>query len=157
MEQVRPATPGDHAVCARLLADALGAAVAARGGPALVGDATPERLLGRWTASAAVDGAQVFVGEFEGVVVGLVAVTATVPPGSPDTAPRGLVECCYVEPEGRGVGVGAALLGTALDWCEKRGCVEVDALALPGDRSTKQRLEGAGFSARLLTLSRRLG
>jgi hypothetical protein len=32
----------------------------------------------------------------------------------------------------------------------------VDALALPGDRTTKQRLEGSGFTARLLTLSRRL-
>ena len=33
----------------------------------------------------------------------------------------------------------------------------MDALALPGDRTTKQRLEAAGFTARLLTLSRRLG
>jgi len=29
-------------------------------------------------------------------------------------------------------------------------------LALPGDRSSKQRLEAAGFTARLLTLSRPL-
>jgi hypothetical protein len=45
----------------------------------------------------------------------------------------------------------------AVGWCVAAGCEEVDALALPGDRSTKQRLEAAGFSARLLTLSRRLG
>ena len=59
------------------------------------------------------------------------------------------------------------------DWCPRgrrrhgaHGCgsclvrrarmLRVDALALPGDRTTKQRLEAAGFSARLLTLSRRL-
>ena len=37
-----------------------------------------------------------------------------------------------------------------------RGCSDIDALALPGDRSSKQRLEAAGFVARLLTLNRRL-
>ena len=41
-------------------------------------------------------------------------------------------------------------------WCTEQGCDAVDALALPGDRTTKQRLEAAGFTARLLTLSRRL-
>ncbi len=45
----------------------------------------------------------------------------------------------------------------AVEWCAARGAGEVDALALPGDRTTKQRLEAAGFTARLLTLSRRLG
>jgi hypothetical protein len=44
----------------------------------------------------------------------------------------------------------------AVEWCGTWGCTDVDALALPGDRSTKQRLEAAGFTARLLTLSRRL-
>jgi hypothetical protein len=48
-------------------------------------------------------------------------------------------------------------MGAAVSWCEAEGCAEIDALALPGDRTTKQRLEAAGFTARLLTLSRRLG
>jgi GNAT superfamily N-acetyltransferase len=154
MEQVRPATPGDHGACARLLTAALADTAAARGGPALVGQITPEGLWQGWSATAGEDRGQIFVGEFEGAVVGLVAVSAH--PAVPGAPPRGFVECCYVEPEGRGVGVGAALLEAAVRWCEGRGCDEVDALALPGDRSTKQRLEGAGFSARLLTLSRRL-
>ena len=68
---------------------------------------------------------------------------------------RGLVECCYVESGARAVGVGSALLEAAVAWCEAQGGLEVDALALPGDRATKQRLEAAGFRARLLTLSRR--
>jgi GNAT superfamily N-acetyltransferase len=154
MEQARPATPGDDATCARLLAAALGEAGAARGGPALVGDATPEGLWQRWSDAAGQGLGQVFVGEFDGVLLGLVAVSAQ--PAAAGAAPRGFVECCYVERDGRGVGVGAALLAAALSWCRQRGCDEVDALALPGDRATKQRLEGAGFSARLLTLSRRL-
>jgi hypothetical protein len=44
----------------------------------------------------------------------------------------------------------------AVAWCVERQCLDIDALALPGDRSTKQRLEAAGFTARLLTLNRRL-
>ena len=68
-----------------------------------------------------------------------------------------MVECCYVETGARGVGVGTALMDAAVRWCAGAGCAEVDALALPGDRATKQRLEATGFTARLLTLSRRLG
>ena len=71
--------------------------------------------------------------------------------------PRARIDCCYVEQDARGVGVGTALMGAAVAWCEAAGYAEIDALALPGDRATKQRLEAAGFTARLLTLSRRLG
>ena len=85
--------------------------------------------------------------------MGLLAVTAA--PG-PRGATNGLIECCYVEAGARGVGVGTALMDAAVAWCAEKGCAVVDALALPGDRTTKQRLEGSGFTARLLTLSRRL-
>ncbi|HEX3333900.1 MAG TPA: GNAT family N-acetyltransferase [Acidimicrobiales bacterium] len=133
------------------MADALAAAATMRGGPALVGAATPETLVERWTHPDAC----LLVGEFDGAVVGVLGATTS--PGGEGTAPRALVECCYVEAEARGVGVGAALMASAVEWGAARGCAEVDALALPGDRSTKQRLEAAGFTARLLTLSRRLG
>jgi GNAT superfamily N-acetyltransferase len=87
-------------------------------------------------------------------VVGLGAATASVRAGS--TGRSGRIECCYVEEEARGVGVGTALMASLATWCDERGCQEIDALALPGDRLTKQRLEAAGFTARLLVLSRRL-
>ncbi len=121
-----------------------------RGGAALIGDATPVTLLERWTGP----GAQLLVGEYDGVVVGLLAATA----GGSAAGGRGSgrIECCYVETGARGVGVGAALMESGVEWCGEQGCTEVDALALPGDRTTKQRLEAAGFTARLLTLSRRL-
>jgi GNAT superfamily N-acetyltransferase len=97
-----------------------------------------------------------FVGEYEGAVVGVVGVLAV---GARDAGGqhRGRIECCYVDRDARGVGVGTALMEAAVAWCEASGCAEVDALALPGDRATKQRLEATGFTARLLTLSRRLG
>ncbi len=147
MEQARPALAADRQACTRLLSEALVAAGTLRGGAALVGDATPVTLLDRWTGA----GAQLLVGDYEGAVMGLAAATASHGPGGR----RGLVECCYVERGARGVGVGSALLAAAVAWCEAQDCAEVDALALPGDRATKQRLEGAGFTARLLTLSRR--
>ena len=122
-----------------------------RGGPALVGTATPEDLLAGWAGGNTPAG--VFVGEYEGAVVGVLAVAAHERGGQR----RGRIDCCYVDEDARGVGVGTALMEAAVAWCEASGCAEVDALALPGDRATKQRLEAAGFAARLLTLSRRLG
>jgi GNAT superfamily N-acetyltransferase len=151
MELARPARPEDRQACTRLLSEALVAAESMRGGAALVGDATTVSLLVEWTRPG--DGSQLLVGEYEGAVVGLLAVSAT--PG-PRGVTNGLIACCYVETGARGVGVGTALMEAAVEWCTQRGCAGIDALALPGDRTTKQRLEASGFSARLLTLSRRL-
>jgi GNAT superfamily N-acetyltransferase len=154
VEQARPATDEDRAVCAQLLGDALTHAGSMRGGPALVGNATPEDLLIRWGDRAeGTERAGLFVGEFEGAVVGILGIVVAVAAGGR----RGRIECCYVEVAARGVGVGTSLMEAAVGWCVAAGCEEVDALALPGDRSTKQRLEASGFTARLLTLSRRLG
>ncbi|HUE07482.1 MAG TPA: GNAT family N-acetyltransferase [Acidimicrobiales bacterium] len=150
MELARPATVADSASYLQLLGEALAQATSMRGGPALVGGATAEDLLARWDAGNTPAG--LFVGEYEGAVVGVLAVTAGDAGGK-----RARIECCYVDPDARGVGVGSALMEAAVAWCEASGCVEVDALALPGDRATKQRLEAASFTARLLTLSRRLG
>jgi len=152
MEATRLARPGDRAACEELLAQALVAGAAMRGGPALLGPASAADLLEQWSAPAS--GVALFVGEFHQVVVGLLAVTTFTRPGA--AGPSGRVECCYVESEARGVGVGSALMEAAVAWCQEQGCADIDARALPGDRATKQRLEAAGFTARLLTLNRRL-
>jgi len=154
VERARPAEDHDLGVCAELLGTALGGLRALRGGELLLGVHTAPELLGRWTSGATATAAALFVGEFEGAVVGMAAATTFTRRGA--AVPSGRIECCYVEPGGRGVGVGTALMGALVSWCTGRGCRDVDALALPGDRSTKQRLEAAGLSARLLTLNRRL-
>jgi GNAT superfamily N-acetyltransferase len=151
MELARPATDADHAACVQLLEQALSRAASMRGGPALVGSATARDLLARWADRSGETAT--FVGEYDGAVVGLLVVAAPDAQGQR----RGRIDCCYVDEGARGVGVGGALMETAVSWCEAAGCAEMDALALPGDRATKQSLEAAGFTARLLTLSRRLG
>jgi GNAT superfamily N-acetyltransferase len=149
MERARLAETDDRAACARLLDEGRDGARAMRGGPALLGRETTETLLERWNGP----GTGLFVGEYEGAVVGLLAVSLSEPVAG---RVSGLIECCYVEPGARGVGVGSSLMEAAVVWGRDQGCTDVDALALPGDRQTKQRLEAAGFTARLLTLSRRL-
>lgn len=151
MERARPAEPADLALGAQLLATALEGARSMRGGAALLGSHTPEDLMARWTSPGSE--AALYVGEFHHAVVGLAAATTFTRTGSTDRSGR--IECCFVESDARGVGVGSALMEAMVGWCVARGCRDIDALALPGDRSSKQRLEAAGFVARLLTLNRR--
>lgn len=63
----------------------------------------------------------------------------------------------FVEPAARGVGVGRHLLLDALGWARERGCVGIDAWAMPGDRETKNFFEAAGLTARAITVHRDLG
>jgi GNAT superfamily N-acetyltransferase len=149
MELARLAEADDRVACVRLLDLALDGARAMRGGPALLGEESTETLLERWSRPRA----SLFVGEYEGAVVGLLGVSLTDPVAG---RAGGLIECCYVETDARGVGVGSSLMEAAVAWGRVQGCTDIDALALPGDRQTKQRLEASGFTARLLTLSRRL-
>ena len=153
MESVRPAQAHDRATGVALLTVALAHARAAAGRAALVGQSTGEQLWTRWmdpgTASATL-----YVGEFHHAVVGLAAATTFVRPAGAELSGR--IECCYVEEAARGVGVGTALMASLVAWCTDQGCGDIDALALPGDRAAKQRLEAAGFTARLLVLNRRL-
>jgi len=74
-----------------------------------------------------------------------------------DGRPLGVIDELFVEPGARGIGVGEALLEALVEWFDAEGCIGVDALALPGDRATKNFFEGSGFTARLLVMHRRPG
>jgi GNAT superfamily N-acetyltransferase len=63
----------------------------------------------------------------------------------------------FVEPEARGVGVGAALMDSAIEWARRCGCSGIDAYALPGDRATKNFFESFGLVARAIAVHRDLG
>ena len=78
------------------------------------------------------------VGTYTGVIVGYALVRSRPVRGEERL---GVVDELYVEPDARQVGVGAALLAATLEWCEEQRCLGVDAVALPGDRATKNFFE----------------
>jgi GNAT superfamily N-acetyltransferase len=171
-ETVRPAGAHDVGVLASLLEQARSDVAELRGGALLLAgpvgatdplrpgeagpgetptpSATAAQMVSAWLdASDTV----LLCGCIDDVVVGLAAGRRI----GAGASPLGVVECCYVEPEARQVGIGGALAGALVAWFQQQGCAGVDVPALPGDRSTKQLWESAGFSARLLVLHRPLG
>ena len=67
-----------------------------------------------------------------------------------------VVDELYVEPRGREVGVGEALLGDLVTWAEAQGCRGIDAFALPGNREPKNLFEREGLTARAILVHRSL-
>ena len=68
----------------------------------------------------------------------------------------GIVADLFVEPDARAVGVGEAMAEALVAFCTARGCVGIDALALPGHRAAKNFFEESGFTARALVMHRPL-
>lgn len=62
----------------------------------------------------------------------------------------GVVDDVFTEAPFRGVGVGEAVMNELVAFGRDRGCIGVDALALPGDRETKNFFESFGLKARAL-------
>ena len=149
METARRATEADVASVVDLDARARHAVAAQRGGllllahdvrpfdPASIDD--PDRL--------------VVIGEIDDVPVGYAAVAV-----SPvDEGVRlAVVESLFVEPEAREVGVGEAIMDFVLHWSAAQGVIGIDAVALPGDRATKNFFERFGLTARAIVVHRSL-
>ena len=74
----------------------------------------------------------------------------------PDGAHLAVIGELFVEPGAREVAVGESLVGAVLAWAEARGCLGVDATALPGNRAAKNFFETHGFTARSLTMHKSL-
>jgi GNAT superfamily N-acetyltransferase len=153
VEGVRQAEAGDLERCRELVDEAIGAMEGQRGAALLLAaDPAPDAasLVQRWDAGTDT---RMLVGTFSDVTVGIAVGKLTGLGGHR----VGRIECFYVEPGARAVGVGQAIVGSLVEWFEAEGCTDVDAVALPGDRSSKQLLESSGFKARLLILHRSLG
>lgn len=73
-----------------------------------------------------------------------------------DGAGLAVVDDVYVDPAARGVGLGEALMDAMVDWARQHGCVGIDALALPGNRATKNFFETFGLTARAIVVHRDL-
>ena len=155
MEAARRATADDIprlVVLWRAARDELGAQV--RGGSLFVArEARAEPVEDSLAADVASDDAVVVAGTLDDVVVGLASGCVE---RLRDGRLLGVVRELFVEVDARGVAVGEAMMAELLAWFRSKGCVGVDALALPGARATKNFFEASGFSARLLVMHHRL-
>jgi GNAT superfamily N-acetyltransferase len=140
---VRPASVADAEICRTIdaaarvgLADQRGGAAWLAEHPALVGD--------DWLAAT-------LVVTIEDAVVGFLIGRRAAHRGRGDVYS---VDRVYVVEEARELGCGDALIAAAMDVA--RGCEFFEAVALPGDRETKNLYERAGVTARSIVVSKAL-
>jgi GNAT superfamily N-acetyltransferase len=99
------------------------------------------------------DDTLVLAGTIDEVVVGYAVATTEV---LRDGRQLGRITDLYVEAPARAVGVGECLADAVVAWCTAQGCSGIDALALPGNRETKNFFETFGFTARAIVVHRSL-
>lgn len=146
-EAVRHAEPADLGVLVALEFDARRTVAHERGGPERLAE-LPERAAPGWAAAVADPDHVVGLATLDGIVLGYVSAVVS----------GGVVrvDTIWVEPDARELGLGEELLTFAIETGRTRGAQAVEAVVLPGDRSTKNLYERFGIKARSLTVYRRL-
>jgi GNAT superfamily N-acetyltransferase len=154
MEGSRPATVEDLPRIAELAELARDELVPMKGGALWSArEAVAEPFEDAYAALIARDDASVVVGTVDETVIGFGVVTLE---RLRTGETLGIIGDLFVEPGARGIGVGEAMADDLVAFCETRGCTGIDALALPGHRTTKNFFEGSGFTARALVMHRAL-
>ncbi len=150
MERARLATRTDVARLAELARAAIAELAPTRGGAVWKArEARPEPLEQNLAAALADPCVRLLAGTIDDVIVGYAAVRIE---DLRDGTRLGVVDDIYVEAEARGVGLGEAMMKDLVAWCIDQGCFGMDAMALPGHRSTKNFFEESGFTARQLVM-----
>jgi GNAT superfamily N-acetyltransferase len=154
MEGARPATDADVPRLAELVAEAVEEQREARGGAVWSQREAREVPAEASLKDAVTDPEQlVLTGTIDDYVVGYaVARTERLRDGSV----LGIISDVYVEEGARAIGLGEVLVDQVVAWCTDRGCRGIDALALPGNRETKNFFESFGFTARAIVVHKRL-
>jgi len=116
-------------------------------------ESRPEPIEDGLEAVLADPDARMVVATIDGVVVGYSVVRLE---HLGDGSVLGVIDDIFVEEEARQVGLGEAMIGDLTVWCEERGCLGIDAIALPGHRATKNFFEESGFTARKLVMHHRI-
>ncbi len=142
---VRCATPADAQRCERLEAEARNNNAGARGAEAFFAEQPIGFLVG-------ADAGFSLVAEIDDVIVGYITVLLTQVLGDRIAT----VARVYVTARARRVGVGDALIAFAKNTAREQKCNRIDALALPGDRDTKNLYERNGITARLIVATTKL-
>ena len=158
MFTARPATADDLGTLVVLAREAIDELAQGRGGPVWRRrDARQEpiepALATSLSASAAGGAQRVVMGTVDGTPVGYGVIRVD------DLADGGRlarVEDLSVAPGARGVGVGESIMDLLIEAARAWGCIGVDAMALPGDRHTKNFFERFGLTARAIVVHRSL-
>jgi GNAT superfamily N-acetyltransferase len=154
MEGSRPASAEDLPRIAELAELARAELVPMKGGALWSArEAVAEPFEDAYGALIDRDDALVVVGTVDETVVGFGVVTLE---RLRTGETLGIISDLFVEPDARAVGVGEAMADDLVAFCATRGCTGIDALALPGHRTTKNFFEGSGFTARALVMHRAL-
>lgn len=150
MEGARPALPADLATLASLAEEAVTEQREQRGG-AIWAQRETRALPALSSLASALDdpGQRVLAGTIDDVVVGYGVARLDPLRGG---QMLGVITDLYVDPGARGVGVGEAMIEDLVEWCRRHQCQGVDALALPGNRETKNFFETFGFTARAIVV-----
>ena len=153
-ETARRASPADLGPVADLAREAISQLSALRGGSVWSRHAAHPEPVEDTLIGALSDGEPAHiavVGTIDGTIVGY--GLAHLDPLH-DGRCLAVVTDLYVTPEGRGVGVGEQMLDLLIAWAREHQAVGIDALALPGDRATKNFFETFGLTARSLVVHR---
>ncbi len=154
MEASRAATADDVPRVAELVRLAIEELSGQRGGAIWEArESRPEPVEGDLATLLERPDACLVVGTVDGAVLGYgVARIERLRDGST----LGVVDDIYVEADARGIGVGEAMMNDLMQWCAAHDCIGMDAMALPGQRLTKNFFEELGFTARKLVMHRSL-
>jgi GNAT superfamily N-acetyltransferase len=154
VEEARPATVDDVPVLAALGRRVLADLGDQRGGELFTRrEARAEPFEQDLQAAVDDDDRHLIVGTFDDVPFGYGLVRRE---ELRDGALLAVLEDFVVDPAARGVGIGEAIMDAVLAWSIAQGCIGIDAMALPGDRETKNFFESFGLKARALVVHRDL-
>ena len=156
MEAARPGVPGDLPAVLHLARQGIAELAPNRGGAVWrQREARPEPLDAELThlLSGQRDDALAVVGTIDDTVVGY--GTMTLDPMH-DGELLAVISDLYVDPEARGIGVGEAMMDLLVARAREAGAIGVDAIALPGDRHTKNFFETFGLVARAILVHKSL-
>jgi|TARA_B100001079_G_scaffold56320_2_gene47175 GNAT superfamily N-acetyltransferase len=152
VEVAREASAADCADLEALLAASRGDMTRKRGAEVLARlDRSAHDLAARVHECLESPEVVVAVGTIDGTTVGYGVMRIS---EVADGNPHAVVEELFVDPEARSVGVGEALMEYLIEDAKVRGALWIEALALPGDRATKNFFESQRMVARAIVVHR---